>query len=284
MPARPATWLVTTDRPSDPQRRALIRTLSVLGAAAVASIGTRLVFGRSGSSPNPAAREPKAPLETSTSSTTVTATAPPPTPSSTTTATTQPRTTTTYVPPPIVIEVISKDGWKARSTGEFRSHQLAQLTYHHTASGGSDPAGAPDRIRGYQRYHKDQGWPDVAYHYLIDQAGRIYEGRPVDAPGDTFTEYDPTGHFLPCLDGNFDIEPPSAESVDALALILAWASDTYGIVPQTLSGHRDHAATTCPGDHAYELRDELVSRAEALLAEQRPFDLRLVDAIPEVGA
>lgn len=184
----------------------------------------------------------------------------------------------------MVIEVVSKSGWNARPTGEFRTHELVQLTYHHTASGGSDPAGAPDRIRGYQGYHQNQGWPDVAYHYLIDQAGRIYEGRPVDAAGDTFTEYDPNGHFLPCLDGNFDVETPSPESIDALVGVLAWASQQYAIVPQTLAGHRDHAATTCPGDYAYELRDELMLRVEALLAEQRPIELRLIDAIPEIGA
>ncbi len=184
----------------------------------------------------------------------------------------------------MVIGVVSKSGWNARPTGEFGSHELVRLTYHHTASGGSNPAGAPDRIRGYQRYHQDQGWPDVAYHYLIDQAGRIYEGRPVDAPGDTFTEYDPIGHFLPCLDGNFDVEAPSPESINALVELLAWASQTYGIVPHTLSGHRDHAATTCPGGYAYDLRDEMVSRVEALLAEQRSIELRLIDAIPEVGA
>ena len=183
----------------------------------------------------------------------------------------------------MVIEVVSKSGWDARPTGDFRSHELVRLTYHHTASGGSDPASAPDRIRGYQRYHQDQGWADVAYHYLIDQSGRIYEGRPVEAPGDTFTGYDPTGHFVPCLDGNFDVEAPSPESIHALVSLLAWASQRYGIVPQTLSGHRDHAATTCPGGYAYELRDELVLRVEALLGEQRSIELRFLDTSHEVG-
>lgn len=177
----------------------------------------------------------------------------------------------------MVVEVVSKSGWNAQPTGEFGSHELMRLTYHHTASGGSDPTGAPDRIREYQRYHQAQGWPDVAYHYLIDQAGRIYEGRPADAPGDTFTEYDPTGHFLACLDGNFDVALPSPESIDSLIRLLAWASQTYGIAPQSLAGHRDHVSTTCPGGYAYDLRDELVSRVEALLAEQQPIELLLVD-------
>ena len=246
----------------------------MLAVAVASSIGARFAFGRA--SDTEAATGAAAPAVTS--STTTTAAVTSTTAKRATTTTTLPATTTTLTRP-IVIEVVSKSGWNARPTGAFGSHEPVRLTYHHTASGGSDPAEAPDRIRGYQRYHQDQGWPDVAYHYLIDQAGRIYEGRPVEAPGDTFTEYDPMGHFLPCLDGNFDIGPPSPESVDALVRVLGWASQTFEIDPQTLSGHRDHAATTCPGGYAYELRDELVSRVEGMLADGRPIELRLLDEI-----
>lgn len=262
---------MTTGGPTDPRRRALIRTLSLVGVAVVSSTGARFLFGRLDGPSEQAAPSPSTPSSTST-------TTPPPTSPPLTTA------ATAVSPEPIVIQVISKEGWGGGPTGEFQSHEIVRLTYHHTASSGSDPAGAPDRIRGYQKFHQAQEWPDMAYHYLIDQAGRIYEGRPVDAVGNTFTEYDPTGHFLTCLDGDFDVEQPSPESINALATMLAWASKTYGIVPQTLSGHRDHAVTTCPGGFAYEMRDELVSRVEALLAGDRPIELHLVDAIPEPDA
>ncbi|MEX1004227.1 MAG: peptidoglycan recognition family protein [Acidimicrobiia bacterium] len=257
---------MTAGDPDDPPRRALLRTLAVLGVAAVSSIGARILFGGSGPADVATAQSP---LTTSTTTSTTTTTAPTTTPPTTTSS-----TTTTTVPEPIIVDVISKAGWGARGTGEFGTHELVRLTYHHTAS---DPAGAPDRIRGYQRYHQDQGWPDVAYHYLIDQAGLVYEGRPVDAPGDTFTEYDPTGHFLPCLDGDFDLAPPSDESIDALVLILAWAAQTFEIGPDTLTGHRDHAATTCPGSFAYELRDQIADRVTALVDAARTIELVLTD-------
>jgi hypothetical protein len=102
-------------------------------------------------------------------------------------------------------------------------------------------------MRSYQRYHQEQGWPDIAYHYLIDANGNVYEGRPVTARGDTFTEYDPSGHFLVCCDGHFDQQQIPTAQYAALVEVLAWASVEYGIEPSTIAGHRDYASTTCPG-------------------------------------
>lgn len=174
--------------------------------------------------------------------------------------------------------MISKAGWGAEQPGAFRTHRPVRLTYHHAASASSDPAGALERIRSYQRFHQNEGWPDVAYHFLVDQAGRIYEGRPADAVGDTFTSYDPTGHFLVCLDGNFDVDIPSDESIDALSEILAWAAQHFEISPESLTGHRDHAPeTTCPGEHAYRLRDAIAARVEDLVSGPARIALRFAD-------
>ncbi len=130
---------------------------------------------------------------------------------------------------------------------------------HHTAVVMGSNTKAPGRIRSYQNYHQESGWPDVAYHYLIDANGHIYEGRPVSARGDTFTEYDPTGHFLVCCDGHFDQQSIPAAQLASLANVLAWASVTFGVGPSTIAGHRDYAATTCPGsDLAALVADQTV--------------------------
>jgi hypothetical protein len=125
---------------------------------------------------------------------------------------------------------------------------------------------APARIRSYQTYHQESGWPDIAYHYLIDANGHIYEGRPVSARGDTFTEYDPTGHFLVCCDGHFDQQSIPVTQLASLADVLAWASVRFGVAPATIAGHRDYAATTCPGsDLAGLVADQTV---EAMVQER----------------
>ena len=145
-------------------------------------------------------------------------------------------------------EVICKEAWRAAPIqGQFVEHRIERLTVHHTAVVMGSNTAAPRRIRSYQNYHQESGWPDVAYHYLIDANGHIYEGRPVSARGDTFTEYDPTGHFLVCCDGHFDQQAIPAAQLASLANVLAWASVQFGAGPSTIAGHRDYAATTCPG-------------------------------------
>lgn len=263
----------TAREPIDPGRRAFLRSLGVVAAASGSALGTAALLGSTAADATTLPHGPEAeaiPAPTTTS----------PTRTFTPTTTAAPSTTTTEPSREGVrVEVISKSAWGGRKTGTFEPHVPQRLTIHHTASGGSDPAGAPARIRGYQRYHMDQGWPDVAYHYLIDQAGRVYEGRPVVAAGDTFTEYDPSGHFLACLDGSFDRATPSNESIDALVLVLAWASQTHDIDPRTLSGHRDVANTTCPGDNLYALRDEIEHRVGDLVATDMPMELVRVDSL-----
>lgn len=102
-------------------------------------------------------------------------------------------------------------------------------------------------MRSYQSHHQGNGWPDIAYHYLVDANGHVYEGRPVSAKGDTSTEYDPSGHFLVCCDGHFDQQGVPAAQLAALSDVLAWASVRFAVGPSTVAGHRDYAATSCPG-------------------------------------
>jgi hypothetical protein len=166
-------------------------------------------------------------------------------------------------------EVICKEAWGAAPIhGQLVEHRIERLTVHHTAVVMGSNTKAPSRIRSYQNYHQENGWPDVAYHYLIDANGHVYEGRPVSARGDTFTDYDPTGHFLVCCDGHFDQQGIPAAQLASLASVLAWASVTFGVGPATIAGHRDYAATTCPGSHLAALVDDrtLQSMVEQLIA------------------
>ncbi|MCP3997146.1 MAG: N-acetylmuramoyl-L-alanine amidase [bacterium] len=137
--------------------------------------------------------------------------------------------------------------------GEFTLHVIEWITVHHTAVVLEDNADAPARIRQHQEYHQGRGWPDLAYHYVIDAGGNIYEGRPVDAVGDTGTDYDPTGHFLVCCEGDFNQQEITAAQYKSLVQMLAWGSVEFGVDPAAIQGHRDLAATSCPGDSLYTL-------------------------------
>ncbi len=144
---------------------------------------------------------------------------------------------------------------------DVRGHTVALLTLHHTAVRLDDPRRAPSRLRGHQTFHMQQGWSDVAYHYGVDPAGNVYELRDPAVPGDTFTDYDPTGHLLVVCEGDYTVDEPTEVMIDTLAGLFAHASARLGVSLDTLGGHRDHASTRCPGDRLAGHLDEIRERA-----------------------
>jgi hypothetical protein len=180
----------------------------------------------------------------------------------------------TITAPVRVIEIIERAGWGAAAAGPgMEEHVVERLTIHHTGVALEDNREAPARLRAHQVFHQvDRGWPDLAYHFAIDRAGNIYEGRSAEFRGDTATNYDPTGHLLVVLEGNFDLEPTAEAQLRSLERLLAWASDHYSVGLDTIQSHRDYAPgeTSCPGDNLYPLLEsgELVRAVRSLLREE----------------
>jgi hypothetical protein len=154
-------------------------------------------------------------------------------------------------------------------------HTLERLTLHHTAARLDSHADAPARARSHQAFHQGEGFADLAYHFLVDTAGTILEGRSVAFAGETFTEYDPAGHFLVCCEGNYDLQDPTDDQLASVADLFAWAVRTHSVEPETLGGHRDYAATSCPGDLLYPLLAE--GRLAAMVAERLAGTVERVD-------
>lgn len=176
------------------------------------------------------------------------------------------------------LEVLCRASWGAAAAGAGVPHTIEQVTVHHSAVVLADNRRAPQRLRDFQQLHQGaRGWSDLAYHYVIDAEGNVYEGRAVDAAGDTATDYDPTGHFLAMCDGNFEEQDIPEPQLDALARTVAWGVQRYGVSPDRISSHRDHATTACPGAalHAHVRSGELGRRVAAYLAGA-PLELRLV--------
>jgi hypothetical protein len=152
-------------------------------------------------------------------------------------------------PRPYQVNVVPRAEWGAQPPrGEFAAHQIETITVHH--GGGTGGLRGPELYRSWQRWHFHLGWPDLAYHFIVGRDGTVYEGRPYRAAGDTATEYDPAGHLLFVVEGDFDREDPTAAQLESLAQLVAWGS-MYFDAPN-IGGHRDHAATTCPGDNLYQ--------------------------------
>src|SRR5205085_3816948 len=118
---------------------------------------------------------------------------------------------------------------------------------------------------------------DIAYNFLIDKYGQIFEGRaggidkPVIGAHTGGFNYESTGVALL---GNFSTARPTTAMISALTRLLSWKLDLHYVPPigrvrmitgtnnpryargtpvwfNTISGHRDAQPTACPGAYAY---------------------------------
>ena len=129
-------------------------------------------------------------------------------------------------------------------------HRITHVTLHHTGS--AEPLKPEDdpreKLRGLQSWGaRDRNWWDVPYHYLIDLDGRIYEGRDWRYMGETNTTYDPEGHFLISVIGNYERQEATPAQVEAIANLMAWAVSRFDVPVDRIGGHYNYAQTGCPG-------------------------------------
>jgi hypothetical protein len=153
-------------------------------------------------------------------------------------------------------------------------HAITHITLHHTGSPQPlTPADDPVQgLRGLQVWGaRDRNWWDVPYHFLIDLDGNVYEGRDWRYVGETNTTYDPAGHFLISVLGNYELQRPTAAQIEAIADMMTWAVRRFGVPLDRIGGHYDYADTSCPGEHLRPyLEDGTLRRlVEARLAASR---------------
>jgi len=152
-------------------------------------------------------------------------------------------------------EIVSATRWGATPANEAlaRRHVISHITLHHQGLAfprGKDPQQYLRDLQSWSR--KSKQWIDVPYHYVIDLDGLIYEGRDIRFAGDTNTAYDPAGHALIEVVGNFEEVEPNPAQLAAVADLMALLVRRYGVPVENIRGHRDVApGTECPGKNLY---------------------------------
>jgi hypothetical protein len=136
---------------------------------------------------------------------------------------------------------------------DFRTHEIIHITLHHSGDEFTREKDPAETLRNLQSWSRsDRNWIDIPYHYLIDLDGNIYQGRNINYPGDTNTNYDPTGHALICVLGNYEIAEPNERQLEAVVSMMARLCEEYSIDPSTIRSHRDYVDyTVCPGENIY---------------------------------
>jgi hypothetical protein len=156
---------------------------------------------------------------------------------------------------------------------------------HHTTNSNTYAAAdVPAMLAAIYTYHTGtNGWCDIAYNFVVDRFGRIWEGRSggiakaiVGGHAQGFN----TGSMGVSFLGQFEpgVTPtaakPSAEALDAAGKLIGWKLGLFGIDPlgtvtvasggsnrypagtsvtlNRVIGHRDVGYTACPGQHLFD--------------------------------
>ncbi|MEQ9309217.1 MAG: peptidoglycan recognition family protein [Balneolaceae bacterium] len=131
---------------------------------------------------------------------------------------------------------------------ESNKHTISYITIHHGGEIYNDDKNTYEYLKNLQSWSRsDRKWMDVPYHYIIDRKGKIFEGRPLDYKGDTNTTYDPSGHALIVLLGNFEEQEVLDEQIVSLKIVTEYIADQKDVPSSKIKTHKDYAETLCPG-------------------------------------
>lgn len=172
------------------------------------------------------------------------------------------------------LKVVTRKDWGAKPpVSEMVRHKPEFITIHHTGTKQNPTRSIEDKLRGLQAFSQREdklasgktkrAWPDVPYHFYIAVDGRIAEGRDINFVGDTNTEYDPSGHILVTLEGNFENEQPGNEQMKATRRLVRYLARRYKVPAAKIKSHKDYAQTACPGENLQNRMDEIRNVAKA---------------------
>lgn len=178
--------------------------------------------------------------------------------------------------PEVERSIVPVAAWGGTPADPALAHRqtITHITLHHQGEPfrpGTDPRQYLRKLQTWSRNTKH--WLDIPYHYIIDLDGNIYEGRKIDYAGDTNTEYDPTGHALIEVVGNFEEVEPNRQQLDAVVRLMAMLAHKYDVPLDHIASHRDFSTqTVCPGANLYRYVQEGYFRHKVALrlAQEQP--------------
>ena len=150
------------------------------------------------------------------------------------------------------LTIISRSGWDSRGPKRpltrLNKRRVKGIVLHH--SGVRNGPKGVNAVRAFERHHLDaNGWNAIAYNWLVDEDGVVYEGRgagyisAANRPWNSRTE-------SICYTGWGGSPIPEATKRSIRSLV----DDIQNRYDQKLwvKGHRDLASTTCPEAVLYQ--------------------------------
>lgn len=151
-----------------------------------------------------------------------------------------------------MVNIITRAEWgaaapTARLTAVGALQRTAAMIHHTTGAqlGKKDPRAW---LRSIQRFHQGaKGWTDIGYNLLVDDAGRVYEGRGLDVQGAHCTGWNVPAYGVAYLGDGDQVTAAARVGLRAAVELL----DARSRRQLRRMGHRDGKPTGCPSDTLY---------------------------------
>lgn len=114
-----------------------------------------------------------------------------------------------------------------------------KIVLHHAASTTAD-------AKTIHKWHLNNGWSGIGYHFVVRKDGTIERGRPIKSIGAHCTGQNSDSIGI-CFEGNFESEKMPDEQVKAGQELLSYLYKTYNLTKSNVKKHKDLMSTSCPG-------------------------------------
>ena len=136
------------------------------------------------------------------------------------------------------------------------------ITIHHdgmTSFTSTSKSSAAARLETIRKAHlrRDGGrWGDIGYHYAIDPAGRLWEGRSLRWQG-AHVKAKNEGNIGVVILGNYERQSLNRAQSAAIESTLRLLMKKYNVPVSRVRTHQEWAATACPGKSLHRLMESL---------------------------
>lgn len=149
---------------------------------------------------------------------------------------------------------VPRSRWTRASIGSRNVYAMGginRITLHHEGwhtINFTDYNSTVARLELIRTSHCSRGFADIGYHFVIDRAGRVYEGRPLRYQGAHVRNNNEHNLGIMCM-GNFDRQSPTDAQLRSLAGTVAHLRQKYKVPYNRIYTHREIVSTACPGKH-----------------------------------
>ena len=128
-------------------------------------------------------------------------------------------------------------------------------------------------VEDIHRWHLNNGWSGIGYHYFVRKDGTVYRGRPENTVGAHAINANLNSIGI-CAEGNYEKETMPEVQKNAIKELITDIKSRYRDL--AIKGHKEVTATSCPGCN-YPLEElksgQVVSSVNKVVEKKEEFEM-----------